>query len=605
MKPNFNLKDASLLVVDDQPDNLRLVADFLEEYGADVMLGHDGADGLAKARLGHPDLILLDVMMPDMDGFEVCRRLKQDAETRDIPVIFLTALHEVEDKLKGFQAGGVDYLTKPLQELEVIARVDVHLKLRQALLQAEAANQAKNRFLANMNHEIRTPINAVLGYAALLEDSDQQPQQRRHLAPIRKAGSILLHLIDSILDLSRLDSGRVRMEPVPTRVSEILQDVESLFTAEALQKGLSLKLDCTPVQPRPLMLDDLRLRQVLINLVGNALKFTRKGGVEVLANCRALDPRHMALEITVRDSGIGIPEQEQERIFEAFTQRQGQRHADFGGSGLGLSISRHLAELMGGTLAVSSKPGEGSSFFLNLPKLEIAADAPITPVSEQEARKFAPFRVLVADDDASSRLLLVEFLTRAGLQVTTAEDGEQAVQAARTQAPDLILIDLNMPVLQGDEAACMLAREPKTSGIPIIVVSATDKDQVYPEIKGCIADYLAKPFTREGLLDILAPHLPSRPADGDEPVSERPDTQNATPLSLKGSESDYWRAIPEHPSVNEVEELARILAQSGDGAVRNMGERLMKAAMEFDSVAINTLFEELKRRVGSGETKRG
>ncbi len=597
MKPHFDLSDSSLLIVDDQPDNLRLVADFLEEYGADVMLGHDGTDGLTKARLGRPDLILLDVMMPGMDGFEVCRHLKQDPETRDIPVIFLTALHEVEDKVRGFQAGGVDYLTKPLQELEVIARVDVHLKLCRALQRAEAASRAKSRFLANMNHEIRTPINAVLGYATLLEQSDPDPRQLSHLAAIRKAGSTLMTLINGVLDLSRLESGRLQLQPAPVHLQEVLNDLETLFRAEAINKGVALDLKCVSPSPPSLMLDGLRLRQILINLLGNAFKFTHKGEVEVRAQCKPGDGEWVDLRVSVRDTGIGIAPEQQQRIFEAFTQQEGQSQVEYGGTGLGLAISRQLADLMGGKLEVSSVPGGGSTFTLRLNALKATSDVE-KPAASPGAYYFEPARLLVADDDISSRLLMVEFLTREGFDVETAENGEQAVQAARERRPDLILMDHNMPLLQGDEAACLLAGDADTAGIPVILVSATDENQLYSTVRDCIADYLPKPYTRTELLDMLAGHLSSHSAESPPPPSRSVDVEQA--LVLSEAEQAFFAGFPEYPSVNQVLELAGLFGKSRNPSVRRLGERLSAVAGEFNPLAIRDILSEIGTR-GDGE----
>ena len=298
---NAEQAKSTILIIDDNATNLGVLTGYLRGHGFELMIARNGADGIAKARLGQPDLILLDVMMPDLDGFEVCRRLKADTATNEIPVIFITALDSVEDKVKGFAAGGVDYLTKPLQKEEVFARVQTHLQLQAHKKQlqqqaielkqakdlaetaqtiAEKANRAKSVFLANMSHELRTPLNGILGYAQILGSDDTlTDKQRDSAAIIERSGKHLLALINDILDLAKVEAGKVELAPEDVDLRVLLAEVQTLIQVRTDPKGLALRVEPVPDLPHYVHADGHRLRQVLLNLLGNAVKFTERGRV--------------------------------------------------------------------------------------------------------------------------------------------------------------------------------------------------------------------------------------------------------------------------------------------------------------------------------------
>lgn len=598
MIETFDLRDATILIVDDQPDNLRLVADFLENYGVDVMLGHDGADGLVKAKLGQPDLILLDVMMPDMDGFVVCRRLKQESLTREIPVIFLTALNEVEDKLKGFQAGGVDFLSKPLQELEVVARVDVHIKLYRARQRAEAAARAKSEFLANMNHEIRTPMNAVLGYASLLQEAALDRNSRSYLDAIQSAGKTLLKLIDNILDLSRIDSGKLELDIRPTDVRSLLSDTARMFAPKAREKGVLLQTDVADVIPRVLLMDETRIRQILLNLVGNAVKFTHEGVIHVSVNGKQLDNQDIELQLQVRDSGIGISADQLGAVFEAFTQQRGQSHADYGGTGLGLAICARLADLMGGEIRVESELEKGSVFTVVLPRIsrmEIDGGVEEDGFALGDIIRYEPARIVVADDDPASRKLLIHMLTLMGFAVSHAENGRQALALVREQQPDLLLTDLTMPELNGEEVARKLKQDADNAAIAVVAVTASVVDESDHRLGGNFDGVLIKPVTRQRLTDVLSPFIRQRGAEKKESQSAKPSSGDL--VVLPDELQDGWRRIQGHPSINEVEEFAAALRQSGEAPgmqpLLDWADQLSAAADRFDPKAISDVLTKI------------
>ncbi|MCP4700598.1 MAG: response regulator [Gammaproteobacteria bacterium] len=489
---------ATLLLVDDIPEALKILSTFLTKVGFKILVAETGKKALQSAEHVLPDLVLLDVMMPDMDGFEVCRVLKSQESTRDIPIIFTTALEDMVDKVKGFSLGAVDYITKPLQGADVLARVITHLKLHrlqqqleaqavelqrrsdvaeQARREAETANLAKSEFLANMSHEIRTPMNAVIGFSQLLAMLITDKKHQDYLQSIQTAGNSLLTLINDILDLSKIEAGKLEMRYEETNPRMIFEEIKQIFTLKLSTKKLEFITDIDEGLPATLVLDEIRLRQVLLNLVGNAVKFTEKGRITLSARkIRQVHDRKMDLVINVEDTGFGIPEDQQALIFEPFRQQNGQNTAKYGGTGLGLSISRRLVEMMNGELSVKSAVGTGSIFHVTLrnvafPATHAAATRPMSPADSKQIA-FTGARVLVADDVESNRAIIREWLEQVNLEVITAADGRQALLLTREYRPDLILMDIRMPVMDGYEATRQLKKNPATKQIPVIALTA-------------------------------------------------------------------------------------------------------------------------------------
>ncbi len=376
-----------ILIVDDKPTNIKLVEEYLASHDFNTIVARDGEMGLKRAKFSRPDLILLDVMMPDMNGFEVCRRLKADQETKSIPVIFMTVKDQVEDKIEGFKAGGVDYITKPVQKEDVLVRVRTHLKLReqqQRLQQqaleldcarqiAEQANRAKSQFMANMSHELRTPLNAILGFSQLmLRDPNITDGQRENLGTINRSGTRLLSLINDILELSKIESGRSELHPVAFDLHNLLLELEEMIRLRAEQKGLKLVFEHQQDVPQYTRADENKLRQVLINILDNAVKFTDKGMITV--RVKSLTP---LLSFEIEDTGVDIAAEELDYVFDGLVQTAtGQKSSQ--GMGLGMSISQQFVRMMGGEITVSSKAGKGNVFMFDIP-VEIAdeGDVPI------------------------------------------------------------------------------------------------------------------------------------------------------------------------------------------------------------------------------------
>jgi signal transduction histidine kinase len=380
----------TVLVVDDTPDNLALMSGLLtDEYRVKVASNGEKALRIAASD-SPPDLILLDIMMPDLDGYAVCERLKGEPKTANIPVIFLTAKSDMEDERKGLELGAVDYITKPISPPIVMARVRNHLalkamtdSLRDRNLQLEAASRMKSEFLANMSHELRTPLNAIIGFSEVLRDGlagELEPRQKDYASEIFMSGSHLLALINDILDLSKVEAGRMTLTLEPLRVSMLIQAGLQVVreTAMAHQQHLSALVaeDLGEV-----WLDGRKFKQILYNLLSNAVKFTPDGGevrVEVLRVTRKASPdgpNKPYLELVVKDSGIGVSSTDQARLFEPFTQIDSTLARRYQGTGLGLAMVKRLAELHGGSVELRSAPGEGSTFTVWLPwRTEAAAE---------------------------------------------------------------------------------------------------------------------------------------------------------------------------------------------------------------------------------------
>jgi len=401
---NEIVENQSILIVDDNPNNLEVLARILTDFGYQVAVALDGETAIEQVEYYQPDLILLDIMMPGIDGFETCRRLKANLLTAEIPIIFLTALSDSENKVNGLSMGAVDYISKPFQSEEVLARMKIHLKLysltkkleqQNQLLEekvelrtvellaakevAEAANIAKSQFLANMSHELRTPLNAIIGYSEMLQEEAEELEQKDLIPDLKKihgAGKHLLGLINDILDLSKIESGKIELYLETVDISLLVREIIIMIQPLVEKNANFLVVNC-PEDIGYMKTDLTKVRQSLFNLLSNACKFTKQGKITItiekqnkkaeIVDGEEQKPAIPYILFKVSDSGVGIAPERIEKLFQPFTQADASTTRQYGGTGLGLAITRKLSRIMGGDTFVESEVGKGSTFTLILP----------------------------------------------------------------------------------------------------------------------------------------------------------------------------------------------------------------------------------------------
>ncbi len=370
--------------------------------------------------------------------------------------------------------------------------------------QAELANRSKSVFLANMSHEIRTPLNAVIGFSEILDMELADPEMRKYVSYIKNGGNVLLRLINDILDLSQIDAGKLEIKYEETDISNILDETYNMFQWKAQSKNLDIITEISANLNRTIMTDSLRVRQILINLVGNAIKFTEKGYIKIKSYAR-----DNKLFFAVEDTGIGIPKDQQKRIFQAFTQCDGQDVVKYGGTGLGLTITNQLVQLMDGNIEIFSEPKYGTTFTVELPLhfATVSSQADSDLASNTQKPLNMTGKILIVDDIAYNRSLIKSLLKKFDFEIHEAIDGMAAVLTAKKIVPDIILMDIKMPRMDGHTATLKIHEDPDLADIPVIAMSAA-----MPKLDNidtsCFREYILKPFQSEQLYEALRKNLP-------------------------------------------------------------------------------------------------
>ena len=412
----------------------------------------------------------------------------------------------------------------------LVSRLDENNKKIQLYLQetlkakekAERSDQAKSDFLANMSHEIRTPMNVILGFAEILRAQEEDSRKSRYIESIFSSGKALLSLINDILDLSKIEAGKFELSYKPLKLSSLFDELMVIFSQKATEKGLTIQSEISPKVPEILIMDETRLRQVLINLIGNALKYTNQGvirlRVEVIGDEQL--PGCASIQISVEDSGIGIPESKLETIFEPFEQIKGNDMRQSGGTGLGLTITKRLTEIMGGTIAVQSLVNQGTIFSISLPDIEIADMHALMACQPQSGNSdnivFDKASILIVDDINYNREILRTFLSDYNFNLLEATNGKEALELIYQCKPDLILLDMKMPVMNGYEVMDRLNADDSASETTVIAVTASALLSDEKKISEHCDGYLRKPVRKRDLINKLTEFLPY--SESDTPV---------------------------------------------------------------------------------------
>ena len=706
-KENIPGYTAEILIAEDSPTQAAQIKHLLETNNYRATVTKNGKEALEWLSTNKPSLVISDILMPEMNGFELCEKIKSDERTKDIPVILLTALSNPDEVIEGLSSGADSFITKPYNKEYLISNIkktlteksgpefrndalgiEINFEGKKRLIRTEpqkvlklllniyqgaihqnnelikiqdelrllnesledqvdertkelkkneekilafnaeleeritertievaAANKAKSDFLANMSHEIRTPMNAVLGYADLLSFIIEDKTQKEYIESIKSSGKSLLGLINDILDLSKIESGKLELQPEYVNSHSFFSEFERIFSLRFSEKGLKFIMDISAETPAGIFIDDGRVRQILLNLIGNSIKFTDKGSItlkvytenpQIHNYSKEKIEEYIDLIIEVTDTGVGISKEIQKTIFNPFVQ--GQETKKFGGTGLGLAITKRLVQLMDGTIDIDSELDKGSSFKIKIPGIAYLHDFEKGAVEinlDIDEVIFNEATILIVDDVEYNRAYLRNTLKQTNLKIVEAEEGQEAYSIAKRLMPSLIITDIRMPVVNGFELLDLLKSDESLKAIPVIAYSASVMKEQKDHIRQSeFAGLLIKPvMVKELYLELMnnLPYKSLKTAENKHAELDSKSPENISDLpglinSLETRIKESWKKLEKTQPIGEVMEFGNQIRKLGIKhnalTIKNFGADLVKAAENFN---IGTILKLLKK----------